>query len=111
MNKYFKVTMLAAFVIGLFPWAKAQNLTQKYGSDSVECITQLSLYREVFKQKNYKEAYPSWKWVKDNCPMSSKYIFTNGPVILEDMIKSAGTDTVLRNAYIQELFDLVQSKL
>ena len=111
MNKYFKVTMLAAFVIGMFPWAKAQNLTQKYGSDSAECLTQLSLYREVFKQKNYKEAYPSWKWVKENCPMSSKYIFTNGPVILEDMIKSAGTDSALREAYIQELFDLFDLRI
>ena len=28
----------------------------KWGSDSVTCITNLSLYREYYKQKNYKDA-------------------------------------------------------
>ncbi len=106
MKKYSKVLFLGILVLGLLPMINGQNLTQKYGSDSVECVSNLSLYREVFKQKNYKEAYPAWKWVKENCPMSSKYIFTNGPVILENMIKLAGEDSVLRDQYIKELFDL-----
>ena len=29
----------------------------KWGSDSVTCITNLSLYREYYKQKNYKDAF------------------------------------------------------
>ena len=28
----------------------------KYGVDSVKCITNLSLFREYYKQKNYMEA-------------------------------------------------------
>lgn len=84
---------------------EAQNLTKKYGEDSVECVTRLSLYREVFKQNNFTEAYPSWKWVVENCPMSSKYIFTEGPVILDYLIANE-KDSVKKQAYIQELFDL-----
>ena len=41
----------------------------KWGSDSVTCITNLSLYREYYKQKNYKDAL-TLRWVYLNCPQS-----------------------------------------
>ena len=89
MKNFTKKMVVVAVIMGMLPLVKSQNLTQKYGSDSIECVTQLSLYREVYKQKNYEEAYPYWKWVKENCPMSSKYIFADGPKILDYKIKHA----------------------
>lgn len=89
----------------------AQSADDKYGKEPEECKTKISLYREVFKQKNYKDAYEPWKWVKDNCPMSTKNIFLNGPDILEYKIKEAGDDTVLREQYIKELFDLFDLRI
>ena len=35
----------------------------KYGTDSANCVIHLSLYREFYKQKNYKDALPHWRWV------------------------------------------------
>ncbi len=103
---------LIGFVFSMFSTVGlAQTADDKYGKDPEECKTKISLYREVFKQKNYKEAYEPWKWVKENCPMSTKNIFTNGPTILEYKIQEAGTDTALREQYIKELFDLFELRI
>ena len=63
---------------------KAQS---KYGADSVNCVMNLSLYREYYKQKNYDDALKSWRWVYNNCPSSSGNIFKNGPTLIKYMIK------------------------
>ncbi len=59
----------------------------KYGVDSVSCITNLSLFREYYKQKNYKEALGPWRWTFQNCPKASGNIYKNGPIIIKSMIK------------------------
>jgi tetratricopeptide (TPR) repeat protein len=111
MRVYFKKVALVVFSVMAFSpivQIQAQNLNYKYGAneeDSLKCLEQLSLYREVVKQNNFKDAYPSWKWVVGNCPMSSRLIFTDGPVILDNLI-AAETDSVKKEEYIQELFDL-----
>jgi tetratricopeptide (TPR) repeat protein len=88
--------------------AHAQNLTSKYGADSVLCLTNISLYREVYKQKNYKEAYSPWKAVVTDCPLSTKYIFVEGPVILEALIKDDPTN---KEQYLKDLFDLFDLRI
>lgn len=91
-------------------FAAAQDLTKKYGEDSIACLTNISLYREVYRQKNYQEAYPYWKAVVADCPMSTKYIFTEGPVILEALYKEE-KDSAQREQYLKELFDLFDLRI
>ena len=99
MRVYFRNVALVIFSIVAFSpmvQVQAQEFTSKYGEteeDSINCLMNLSLYREVVKQNNFKEAYTPWKWVVVNCPMASKLIFTDGPVILDNMI-TAETDSV-----------------
>jgi len=53
----------------------------KYGStpeDSITCITNISLYKEHFKQKNYPDAKEGWINVFNGCPQSQKSTYTNG---------------------------------
>ena len=59
----------------------------KYGVDSVSCITNLSLFREYYKQKNYMEALNPWRWTFQNCPKASGNIYKNGPIIIKSIIK------------------------
>ena len=59
----------------------------KYGVDSVSCITNLSLFREYYKQKNYMEALSPWRWTFQNCPKASGNIYKNGPIIIKSIIK------------------------
>ena len=63
-----------------FPDGKPQNTQSRYGSDSVTCVTNISLYREFFKQwksSDYtnaaiNEIVKPWKWVFNNCPLGSE---------------------------------------
>lgn len=87
MKKRVKILFTGIIVAFTFT-ATAQWDGPKYGEDSVACITNISLYRESFRQENYAEAYKYWQWTIQNCPMSSKNNFTNGPVILEHLIKT-----------------------
>jgi tetratricopeptide (TPR) repeat protein len=107
-----KVTLAILFFMACLPFVQlqAQNSTKKYGEDSLECVKNISLYREDFRQNNYIKAYPAWKQVVKDCPMSTKYIFTNGPVILDYLIANE-KDSLKRSEYIQELFDLFELRI
>jgi len=93
------------FVLFLSDGIKAQS---KYGTDSVNCVMNLSLYREYYKQKNYDDALKSWRWVYNNCPASSRNIFKNGPTLIKYMIKkNSGNDI----AYIDTLMMIYDKRI
>ena len=67
----------------------------------------MSTYTEFFNQKNFKDAYGTWKWCFDNCEdkvdvKTTKNIFIQGPKIMENVIatregeaREAAIDTLL----------------
>jgi len=72
----------------------------KYGKDSVKCITNLSLYREFYKQwksSGYKspsvhDAIGPWRWVFKNCPEASQNAYIDGNNMMEFFMKKAKTE-------------------
>jgi hypothetical protein len=69
-----------------------------------ECMTNLSIYAEHAKVKNYDAAYGPWKMVYTNCPDINKANFSYGERILSDKIdKSSGAE---KDGYIKELLEL-----
>ncbi len=48
------------------------------GQDSINCLMNLSLYREFYKHNNYKDAIKSWRKVFDECPASSLNMYIDG---------------------------------
>jgi tetratricopeptide (TPR) repeat protein len=66
----------------------AQPALPRYGKDSAECVKNLSLFNEYYKQGAYTDAYESWKWVFENCPASSKNVYVRGASMLEGLIKA-----------------------
>ncbi len=74
-----------------------QDNGSKYGKDSVNCIMNLSLYTEYFRQwrqshyKNDAVKYTigPWYWVYKNCPRSSENIYVDGVKIIKYKIKNA----------------------
>ena len=46
------------------------------GKDSINCIKNLSLYKEFFKHNNYRDAIDPWRNVFSECPASSERIST-----------------------------------
>jgi tetratricopeptide (TPR) repeat protein len=77
--------------------------SQKYGQDSLKCVENLSLYKINFRMwKDYNfsadvinqvPVYDPWKWVFENCPLSSQNIYLDGVTILKYYYDKA-TDSI-----------------
>ena len=89
------LTMTAILMsIGL-SMAQAQN---------PECMTNLSIYAEHAKVKNYDAAYEPWKKTYEACPDINKANFSLGEKILKFKIKnSTGAD---KDGYVQDLLKM-----
>ena len=95
MKKKLYLTMIAVLMVMGVSMAQAQN---------PECMTNLSIYAEHAKVKNYDAAYEPWKMVMDNGPALNKANFTYGERILKFKIKnSSGAD---KDGYEQDLMTL-----
>ena len=74
-----------------------------------ECMTNLSIYAEHVKVKNYDAAYEPWKMVYESCPDINKANFSYGERILKSKIESStGAE---KDAYIQDLLTLYDNSL
>ncbi|PWL40325.1 hypothetical protein DKG77_05755 [Flagellimonas aquimarina] len=100
MKKKHYLTMIAVLMSMGLSMAQAQN---------PECMTNLSIYAEHAKVKNYDAAYEPWKMVYESCPDINKANFSYGEKILSHKIKnSSGAD---KDGYIQDLMSLYDNSL
>ena len=100
MKKKLYLTMIAVIMSMGLSIAQAQN---------PECMTNLSIYAEHAKVKNYDAAYEPWKMVYESCPDINKANFSLGERILKHKIKnSSGAD---KDGYIQDLLALFDNSL
>ena len=73
--------LLLTITFGLFTsalFALNPVVEGKFGMDSVECVKNISVYREFVKQKNYTDAVAPWRWAYINCPRSTKNLYIDG---------------------------------
>ena len=61
------------------------------GKDSINCIKNLSLYKEFFKHSNYNDAIGPWKQVFGECPASSEKMYVEGTSMYRKFIGSAAS--------------------
>jgi len=61
------------------------------GQDSINCIKNLSLYKEFFKHNNYRDAINPWREVFGQCPGSSQKMYIEGVSMYKKFIESAST--------------------
>jgi hypothetical protein len=59
------------------------------GEDSINCIKNLSLYKEFFKHSNYKDAIGPWRHVFGECPASSEKMYVEGITMYRTFIESS----------------------
>lgn len=88
----------------------------KYGCDSVTGVTNLSVYREYYKQwesNRYaadavrKEMISCWRYVFLNCPRSSQLIYTNGEKFMDYFIRQ---NPQQKDAYIDTICMLMDTR-
>ena len=77
----------------------------KYGAEPEKCKTNLSIFYEYAKVKNYGPAYEPWKWCFENCPASNLNVYSYGLRIAEDRYKKAAQgDKVAAGKLIDEIY-------
>jgi len=92
MNKLFLSLIILFFSLNNFSQSKE------------ECFSNLSIFAEYAKVKNYDAAYQPWLKVKADCPDLNPAIYVYGERILKDFIKkSTGND---KEVYKQDLLNL-----
>ncbi len=100
MKKEFYCMMIGLLAVMGTANAQAQN---------PECMTNLSIYAEHAKVKNYDAAYTPWKMVYETCPSINKANFSLGEKILSYKIdNSSGAE---KDGYISDLLALYDNSL
>ncbi len=100
MKKELYLMMLAIFGLTGISLGQGQN---------AECMTNLSIYAEHAKVKNYDAAYGPWKLVYEACPDINKANFSYGERILAHKIEnSTGAE---KDGFIKELMKLYDDSI
>ena len=117
--------VLAGLGIGLMSFAPSgviktipQDDGSKYGKDSANCVMNLSLYREFYKQwksSGYKnsainDAIVWWRKVYQACPRASQNIYVDGINMLKFQLKNAKDDTE-KNAFIDTMLMVYDARI
>ncbi len=109
---------ILAVILGIAFSVSAQDVMNepKYGADSANCVTKLSIYREYYKQweaaKFDKDAVnnemiSAWREVFLTGPRASQYTYMNGEKIVDYLIR---VDTKNKDAYIDTLCMLMDTR-
>ncbi len=83
----------------------------KFGSDSVQCVTNISLYREYVKQKNYDDALTPWRKAYELCPKATKNIYIDGAKLYKYLISKNKGAVELQKAYLDSLETLYDMRI
>ena len=107
-----KIALLSFVLIFIANTSFSQGKSPDYGTgeDSVQCLRNLSLYTEFYRQKNYKDAYKPWRETVKICPASNKNIYIHGANLFENIIKSEKDPTV-KELYIDSLMWLYDRRI
>ena len=97
-----KLYFTAIMFLGMMGVSNAQ-------AQNPECMTNLSIFSEHAKVKNYDAAYEPWKKTYETCPQLNNAIYVYGERILNHKIeKSSGAE---KEGYVNELLGLYDNKL
>jgi len=80
------LVLLVSMLLSVSLFASVSSSKYGTGEDSVTCIKNLSLYKQYFDQKSYKDAVKFWRVVVNTCPQASKAAWQNGGKIYEHFI-------------------------
>jgi len=80
------------------------------GQDSINCVTNISLYTTDLAVNNFKDAYPRWKTAYDECPAASPNLYIHGVRILKWMLTEE-KDPAVQEVIFNELMMLYDKRI
>ena len=111
MIKMKNVILLVISLLAVTTVAKPILPEGKFGADSIECVKNISVYREFVKQKNYADAASPWRWAYLNCPKSTKNLYIDGSKIFKHLIKNAKGNKPLQVALVDSLMMMYDQRM
>jgi len=96
------------------------ELAGKYGSDSVKCVMELSLYREFYKQwkaSKYVEdnlvdqSFKSWTYCFHAAPIASKNMYIHGERMAKHYIKVNKENPEVKQAWVDTLMMVYDQRI
>lgn len=106
---FFLAVLTASSVFG----QKQPHEDPKYGQDSasrMECVKNISLYSEFYKQRNYNDAVKPWRKVFNSCPKASKNTYLRGATIYKNLI-AREKDAAVKNGLIDTLMLIYDQRI
>ena len=97
-----KLYILAIAVLGIIKVGNAQAQNQ-------ECMTNLSIFSEHAKVKNYDAADTPWKMVYETCPDLNWATYAYGERILKDKIKKTSGEE--QKGFVKDLITLYDGRM
>jgi tetratricopeptide (TPR) repeat protein len=83
-------------------------------ADQNDCLQNISLYREYFKQKNYDDAIVGWRFALLYCPASTpsiKNAYINGPTIVGHFIDKYKDNPAMLKGYVDTLMMVYDKRI
>ena len=112
MKKHFLLIVSLFAAVGTFAQNGITN-PNRWGTtadDSMKCVNAISVYSANLKNKNYAEAYTSWKEVFTNYPVARVDTYTKGEQLLKALI-AAEADAAKKASYVDELMALYDQQI
>lgn len=81
-----------------------------HGTDSIQALTNLSLFQEYFKSNDYAEAYPTWKYLMENAPLAQVSVYTRGATMLESLVQTE-PDVAKKKVYFEDLMNMYDQRI
>lgn len=97
-----KLYFAAIMFLGMMGVSNAQ-------AQNPECMTNLSIFSEHAKVKNYDAAYEPWKKTYETCPQLNNAIYVYGERILKHKIDKASASE--KEGFVNDLIGLYDNKL
>ena len=92
-------TRITLILVGLFI-----SVNVSFAQQDEECMNNLTIFTDYYKNKRYDEAYEPWMKVRNKCPKFNRAIYAYGEKILQNKIdKSTGSEKL---TYINDLMEL-----
>lgn len=112
-KKVFSAFVMATVAICAYAQGYAETTFNDrigHGQDSIDVINNFSLYREEFKNKNYEEAYNSWKVVMEKAPLAQIRIYQDGDIICQELLKKE-TDAAKKQEIFNTLMNMHDTRI
>lgn len=112
MKKTLLSLLLVLLFLGLFlpPRSVAQTIDTKYGTDSILCVRNFSIYKGFYDHKNFNDALPAWNKVLKICPKFSRNTYKHGVIMFKNRIANEA-DIVKKEELIDSLFLIYDKRI